>query len=210
MSVKQLKNQLLTLSILIPIFGWAQQNPGDCVGATVLCGDSAIDVIDDNGDVIDFNDPDNPLGCHLTGERSSTWLYFSFDDNMPPNQMLEFVISPYESDDEVDYDFSLYANVDCDSLGTPLRCSYSNGTLILNCGFCPDTGLGMGEIDTTEGPFGNGFLAPILVNPEMVSTCGSMSFLTPLSVLFPMVLISASAGRLLIISTVVSTLIVIS
>ena len=165
MSAKQLKNHLVILSILIPIFAWTQQNPGDCLGATVICGDSAIDVIDDNGDVIDFNDPDNPLSCHLTGERSSTWLYFSFADNMPPNQMLEFVISPYESDDEVDYDFSLYTNVDCDSLGTPVRCSYSNGTLILNCGFCPDTGLGMGEIDTTEGPFGNGFLAPIIVNP---------------------------------------------
>ena len=162
-----LKNHLVFLILITPVFLYAQANQGDCNGAIVVCGDTSVDVIDDTGDILDFNDPDNNLGCHLTGEASSTWLYFSFTDDMPANSELLFTIAPFESG-EIDYDFALYdADVACDSLGDPLRCSYSwafsNGTF--DCGFCPETGLGNGETDTSEDPFGNGFVAPINVNP---------------------------------------------
>lgn len=165
---KQLKNRFLILSILLPLLGYAQQNQGDCEGAIVVCGDTAVDVIDDTGNVLDFNDPDNSLGCHLTGEASSTWLYFRFSSTMPADQILEFIISPYEGG-EVDYDFALYAaDTPCDALGEPVRCSYSwafSNPPTFTCGFCPLTGLGMGETDLNEDPFGNGFVAPITVQP---------------------------------------------
>ncbi|HKK79934.1 MAG TPA: hypothetical protein VJ933_09910, partial [Phaeodactylibacter sp.] len=116
-------------------------------------------------------DPDNELGCHITGESSSVWLYFSFRDDMPPGSELRFEITPFEeynNGEEPDYDFSLYAaDLNCDSLGTPWRCSYawaiSNNTY--DCGFCPSTGLGNGATENTEGPFGDGFVAPVIVEP---------------------------------------------
>jgi gliding motility-associated-like protein len=165
---KQLKRHLLFLCIFFPLLNYAQQNQADCEGALVVCGNTAVDVLDSVGDVLDFNDSDNDLGCHITGESSSTWIYFRFRDDMPPNSDLEFVITPYETVGEVDYDFALYAaDTPCDSLGSPVRCSYSwafsNNTF--NCGFCPQTGLGNGETDFSENPFGNGFVASISTNP---------------------------------------------
>lgn len=168
---RALKNRLLSIAaVMLPLLSYAQ-NPSDCSGAIVVCGDTDIDVPDSAGDVLDFNDPDNELGCHITGESSSVWLYFSFRDDMPPGSELRFMITPFEeynNGEEPDYDFSLFAaDLNCDSLGAPLRCSYawaiSNATY--DCGFCPSTGLGNGETDTAEGPFGNGFVAPVIVEP---------------------------------------------
>lgn len=166
-----LKNRLLSIAaVVLPLLTYAQ-NPSDCSGAIVVCGDTDIDVPDSAGDVLDFNDPDNELGCHITGESSAVWLYFSFRDDMPPGSELRFEITPFEeynNGEEPDYDFSLYdADLNCDSLGAPLRCSYawaiSNNTF--DCGFCPSTGLGNGATDNTEGAFGDGFVAPVLVEP---------------------------------------------
>jgi len=162
---KLLKNRFLILCTILPLIGYTQQNQGDCEGSIVICGDTSVDVIDSSGDILDFNDPDNSLGCHLTDEASSTWLYFRFSDTMPINSILEFIISPYEGG-EVDYDFAIFAaDTPCDSLGEPVRCSYSWAFANSGCGFCPITGLGMGETDLSEDPFGNGFVAPLEVQP---------------------------------------------
>jgi gliding motility-associated-like protein len=166
-----LKNRVLSIvAVVLPLVAYAQ-NPSDCNGAIVICEDTNVDVPDSAGDVLDFNNPNNELGCHITGESSAVWLYFSFRDDMPPGSELRFDITPFEeynNGEEPDYDFSLFAaDLNCDSLGDPLRCSYawaiSNATY--DCGFCPSTGLGNGETDTSEGPFGNGFVAPVIVEP---------------------------------------------
>ena len=166
-----LKNRLLSIAaVVLPLLSYAQ-NPSDCNGAIVVCDDTDVDVPDSAGDVLDFNNTDNELGCHITGESSAVWLYFSFRDDMPPGSVLEFDITPFEqynNGEEPDYDFSLYgADLNCDSLGSPLRCSYawaiSNSTY--DCGFCPSTGLGNGAADISEGAFGDGFVAPVVVEP---------------------------------------------
>ncbi len=160
--------------LLLPLWMGAQ-NISDCSGAIVVCGDTNIDVPDTPGDVLDFEDPDNDIGCHETGETSSVWLYFRFSSDMPAGSELRFTIDPYEGT-AIDYDFALYAaNTRCDSLGEPDRCSYAwsvEQTQTFQCGFCPFTGLGNGETDLSEGIFfdetgaqANGYVAPIIVNP---------------------------------------------
>ena len=102
-------------------------------------------------------------------EQASGWFYFEFRKDMPDSSIIEFAISPIllGPNDVSDYDFAIYGpNVRCDSLGSPKRCSFVNG----NCSFCPDTGLGRGEIDLSEdtwvpGNNANGFVAPMVVNP---------------------------------------------
>jgi gliding motility-associated-like protein len=165
---KKLKNRFwLLLSILITPLCTFAQSTADCDGAVIVCGDMAITLAGGAGQP-DFNNPNNDLGdCHLTGEEESVWLYFRFKTDMPDNSILEFTITPFNGA-ETDYDFSIYAaNSLCDSLGSPIRCSYawtfSNNAF--SCGFCPLTGLGNGETDVSEGPFGNGFLAPLVVQP---------------------------------------------
>lgn len=165
---KKLKNRFwLLLSILITPLWAHTQSTADCDGAVIICGDMAITLAGGAG-LPDFNNPNNDIGdCHLTGEEESVWLYFRFKTDMPDNSILEFTITPFNGA-ETDYDFSIFpANSACDSLGSPIRCSYawtfSNNAF--NCGFCPLTGLGNGETDLSEGPFGNGFLAPLIVQP---------------------------------------------
>lgn len=157
---------LYVLLLSIPAVG-AAQNVADCDGAIVVCGDTDIDVPDSPGEVLDFNNPNNDLGCHLTGETSSVWIYFRFQDTMPPGSELLFTIAPYEGG-TVDYDFALFeADSPCDNLGSPVRCSYSwaisNQTY--QCGFCPQTGLGNGATQPSQGIFTNGFVAPMIVEP---------------------------------------------
>ncbi len=166
MRCRKLKNRLLLLAALIPCILEAQVT-ADCPGAIVVCGDQLI-TLEGGPGLPDFNNPDNQLGdCQLTGETESVWLYFRFRTDMPDSSIIEFTIDPVE-DGEIDYDFSLYAaDTPCDSLGSPVRCSYawvfSNNQF--SCGFCPLTGLGNGELDVSEGPFGNGYLAPLAVYP---------------------------------------------
>lgn len=169
-----LRSRFILALVMLPI--WAlSQNVSDCSGAIVVCGDRDIDVPDSPGEVQDFEDPDNSIGCHETGESSSVWLYFRFRNDMPPASELRFTISPYEGGD-VDYDFALFAaNTRCDSLGEPDRCSYAwsvEETQTFQCGFCPFTGLGNGETDLSEGIFfdengniANGYVAPMIVEP---------------------------------------------
>lgn len=136
--------------------------PSDCVGAIVICDDGVINFTPTAIDNNDFADPDNDPGCLLTDENRSVWYYFQFADDMPPNSFIEFTIDPTGGFGE-DYDFAIYGpNVRCDSLGEPKRCSFAN----FLCAACPQTGLGNGATDTSEGAMNeDGFVAPMMVQP---------------------------------------------
>lgn len=89
-------------------------------------------------------------GC-VTGETYSNWYYFT----VQTSGSLGFTLTPSNSAD--DLDFAVYGpNVDCNSLGTPIRCSYA-----ANSG---QTGMGNGAVDTSEDVYGNGWVAPMNVN----------------------------------------------
>lgn len=148
----------------------------DCVGAQVICSDEPIDFTPRGVGKDDFSNPNNRYGCFVidpnfdtTAETHSAWYYFEFRTDMPLNSVIEFSISPFGGFGN-DYDFMIFGpDVSCDSLGDPIRCSYAP----FLCAFCPDTGLGNGTTDVSEGvwrdsingKYSDGFVAPMVVQP---------------------------------------------
>ena len=151
---------VVAMLVLLPFLGKAQIN--DCAKAEVVCDDSdlAFNPIGPGED--DFLDPDNHAGCIVSHEQNSAWYYFEIDPTAPPDLVLGFIIHPFGGYGE-DYDWALFGpDVTCGSLGFPVRCSSSS----FMCGFCPDTGMGMGTTDTSEGPgTGDGFVSTLVVQP---------------------------------------------
>ena len=148
---------LLATICCLPIKG--QIN--DCIIAGIICDDGRLSYTPSGPGIDDFLSEHNSNGCLQEGETQSAWYYFEFMPNMPQNSIVEIVITPALGND-VDFDFSIFGpNLSCDSLGSPIRCSYASS----NCSNCPSTGLGRGAIDFTEGANGDGFLAPLTVQP---------------------------------------------
>ncbi len=149
------------------------QSQWDCLGAIPICGDDTIDIISGASEFNDYSNPNNDRGCLSTGEgQHSTWLYFEFRDDMPPDSELLMTLFPPDSTDtwkQEDFDFAIYGpNLNCDSLGSPRRCSFARSL----CAFCPYTGMGKGALDSQEDafidPFGvevDGYVLPLVVQP---------------------------------------------
>ncbi len=133
----------------------------DCDLAETICDNSAIDYNPTGPGNDDFADPNNDNGCLTGDEHQSAWYYFEMNSSTPPGTTLGFTLTPNAGSGE-DYDFAIYGpNVPCDNLGSPIRCSFAGSS----CGFCPQTGLGMGETDVSESALGNGFVSNLTVNP---------------------------------------------
>ena len=134
---------------------FAQGDP-DCSNAVVLCSNANISFNPTGGGAVnDFASANNNQGCLSTGERNTAWYYFEFNNTMPPNSQIEFTITPNNA---ADYDFALYGpGVSCGNLGNPVRCSDAAGS--------GPTGLGNGAADFSEGAGGNGWVAPLTVQP---------------------------------------------
>lgn len=150
------------------------QSRWDCLGAIPICGNDTINIISGASELNDFNNPNNDRGCLETGEGlHSTWVYFEFRDDMPPDSQLEMVIFPPDSTDtwqQEDFDFAIYGpNLSCDSLGHPRRCSFARSL----CFYCPYTGMGRGAQETQEEAFVHpitgievdGFVLPLVAQP---------------------------------------------
>ncbi len=150
----------LMFGLLLPFRMVSQIN--DCIGAQVICSDGAVDYEPTGPGRNDFANPNNDAGCLLVNESQSAWYYFEFREDMPPNSIIEFTITPYGGNNE-DYDFAIFGpNLSCDSLGSPIRCSFAVHT----CTLCPQTGLGKGATDTSEPAYdSDGFVAPMVVQP---------------------------------------------
>lgn len=150
---------IIPIVCLLANVAFSQNN--DCINAEVICSSSQIAYNPAGPGVDDFADPDNDSGCLIADEHQSAWYYFEFRSDMPPNSILEFVISPLAGAGE-DYDFAIYGpDPHCDNLGAPVRCSFANSF----CFYCPVTGLGNGTVDVSEPPSGDGFVAPLVVQP---------------------------------------------
>ncbi len=141
--------KILTLTVLL----WGTvtlmaQDANDCVQRIFICGDAAL-----NNNSFGPGVQENPGGCLSTGEHQSAW----YQVNISSSGTLEFTLDPLGGGGQ-DYDFAIWGpNPTCGSLGAPIRCSYAGSS----CGFCPQTGLGMGATDFSEGAGGDGFVAPI-------------------------------------------------
>ena len=134
-----------------------QQSSSDCVEATPLCNSISVGFSTVSPNAInDFEDPDNQQGCLIDGEINPRWYRFSFKEDMPPGSLFELDIT---SDfNPVNFNFAIYGpGASCDNLGEPVRCS--------NAATLTSTGLSQGASDTSEGASGDGFVAPLAVEP---------------------------------------------
>ncbi len=158
--MKSIAFTLFSILLFLPFFNYAQIN--DCAGAVVICSNEDLAFNPQGPGLNDFADPDNNEGCLVALEQNSAWYYFEIDPAAPLGLILGFIISPNGGLGE-DYDWALYGpDVECGDLGDPIRCSSSSA----NCGFCPETGMGMGAMDTSEGPgTGDGFVSTLQVEP---------------------------------------------
>ena len=158
--MKFLVSCLLAVLFLLPAVSHSQIN--DCATAQVVCDNEDLSFNPDGPGLNDFADPDNFPGCITALDQNSAWFYFEINPTAPPNLVLGFTIHPKGGWGE-DYDWALFGpDVSCGALGAPIRCSSSSAA----CGFCPDTGMGMGTTDFTEGPgTGDGFVSTLVVQP---------------------------------------------
>lgn len=142
--------------------GYSQSNINDCPNAQVICSNADLDFNPFGAGTDDFRDMDNDAGCLVTRENHSAWYYFEIENGAPSSLTLGFIIHPEGGLGE-DYDWALYGpNPTCGNLGSPVRCSSSSNA----CDFCPETGMGMGTFDISEGPgSGDGFVKTLEVHP---------------------------------------------
>ena len=139
----------------------------DCRNAIVICSDSSFSFLPSGPGIDDFENQNNDQGCLFTRETISAWFYFEFREDMPAASELTFLIRDTLREFQIDYDFAVYgAPVNCDSLGSPVRCSYARLPNDVRPGFTINTGLSQGEVDTTETFINaNGLLKPMTVDP---------------------------------------------
>lgn len=123
--------KLLLLSILfLSQFLFSQS---DCATALSVCGNAGQSYTPSGHGAVQ----EAPLGGCLNSEHYSVWYKFT----IATGGTLTFVINPNNS--STDYDWAVFGpNVQCGSLGTPIRCSYA--------GSGGPTGLNMTSLDTSE------------------------------------------------------------
>ena len=154
-----LKKLLLLCSFLFFFFTTVKAQGPDCDVALTICSDGPVDFNPQGPGFNDFTG-NNSGGCLVANEHQSAWYYFEMNPSTPPGIDLGFTINPNAGSLE-DYDFAIYGpNLECDNLGSPIRCSFADD----GCIFCPETGLGMGASDVSEGAGGDGFVLPLFVN----------------------------------------------
>ena len=136
------------------------QGNRDCRDFVILCGQDEVQFTPGQSGMDDFQNPYNQTGC-LRDENSTAWYYFEAIPSTPSGAILEMSIVADE--DRTDYDFAIWgpvssdSNVNCDSLGAPIRCNYAQKT--------GPTGLaGMGGRDS-EPPNGSTFSNALLLEP---------------------------------------------
>ena len=133
---------IAVILLFFPVTIYAQS---DCRDAIIVCGDNNYSNLNATGIGIQELNINN--AC-TSVEHNSLWLKVLIKDG----GTLGFIITPEEIDDlVVDFDFWMYGpGVDCDDLGTAIRCSTTNP---LAAGLTYNT-TGMNEetTDTAEGP----------------------------------------------------------
>jgi gliding motility-associated-like protein len=169
MGIRYLKNSIWVLPILFTFYAQAQRPNVDCRTAKVICSDTTFPFLPLGGGIDDFANPKNDQGCLQRRENISSWFYFEFRKDMPPNTKVWFSITDRVNQNCIqDFDFAIYpSDVNCDQLGKPIRCSfYQPPTSTLGAPIVG--GMRPNETDTTEtlsGPLVDGWLKPMTVQP---------------------------------------------
>ncbi|MFK7904723.1 MAG: hypothetical protein AB8B69_06345, partial [Chitinophagales bacterium] len=129
--------------------------PTNCEEALMLCDTNSMDFNPSPG--IGVDDFANYTGnsC-FSDEHYSGWVTIRIASDAPADSRLLMTIIP-ESDED-DYDFAFFGpNVVCGDLKNAIRCSYAEGTGTI--------GLSEAASEDSEGSDGDGFVAPLIVQP---------------------------------------------
>jgi hypothetical protein len=134
---------------------YAQNDPRDCAGAIMICGDGTFTA---NTAGIGLKQEVSSCGG---SEHNSLWLKI----HVLSKGLLGFDIMPLNPSLDVDYDFWVYGpNKSCGSLGTPIRCATTNPKLAEMTHNW--TGLGPYlPVHVGPGPDGLGYATFLSVNP---------------------------------------------
>jgi gliding motility-associated-like protein len=162
--IQHLPPVLLSIFLLLNFTNeLSAQDPVDCVSAIPICSSQQLNYNSNGPGINDFGPGpnNNANGCLSNDEHQSAWFEIFISPSSPPGATLAFTLTPTAGAGE-DYDFALYGpNTSCNALGSPIRCSYASAS----CGFCPETGMGMGAGDFSEGAGGDGFVAELVTQP---------------------------------------------
>lgn len=125
---------------------------GDCPAQLVCADNNSAQVM--NGLVNELNSTNR--GCLAVNEANGSYW---FELCVSSSGTIEFIINPFGAGN--DYDFAVYGpNAICPPNTAPIRCSFAATPV----GGGPNgdrTGIGNGAVDFSEGPGGNGWVAPI-------------------------------------------------
>lgn len=113
----------------------------------------------------DLSRPDIDNGCFSHAIHKAHWYALEIATDSPPDAELSFII---KSEVAEDYDFALWNATVPNNWGSPVRCSVSNEGNTGTANGDPnrlEIGLLTGELDTSEGATGNGFVSSITVQP---------------------------------------------
>ena len=109
MGIRYLKNSIWVLPILFSFYVQAQKPNTDCRTAKVICSDSTFSFLPLGRGIDDFANLKNSQGCLQRGENISSWFYFEFRKDMPPNSLVWFkIIDEIEPIVSQDFDFAIF------------------------------------------------------------------------------------------------------
>ncbi|WP_397301871.1 T9SS type B sorting domain-containing protein [Nonlabens ulvanivorans] len=152
-----MKHTYILFFFLCSVMGYSQ-NPNDCTDAILLCGDTSFGISPSGIGVNEFAQAGNPVPTCFSFQTNQAW----FRVEIQTTGTFSFALTPDTA--QADYDFAVFGPVvDCDNLGTAIRCSSTNPR---DAGVTGETGLNSVETDFIEGPGanGNGFLQELTVN----------------------------------------------
>jgi hypothetical protein len=134
--------------------GYGQNN--NCSSATQICNDANFSGNSGGFGVQELPNNNTIDGC-LTIEHQSSWYYFQ------PVTSGTIALTIQTS---VDYDFAIWQSGNCNSLGSPVRCSYAATTG--NTGLAATNSSGQTVNDVSEGTGGDRWVMPLNVTAGQV------------------------------------------
>lgn len=143
----------ITVTLLLLLLCFSSRAQNDCPEAITVCGDMSYIGLEAEGigDIQEIGPNACSQGSSGDNENNTIWLRVLIKDG----GTLGFILTPISTDLVVDFDFWLFGpNVECDALGTALRCSTTNpGNADLDYN---TTGMNEESEDFSEGPGADG------------------------------------------------------
>ncbi len=142
-------------TIIVKVTPSQEALPTNCEEALMICDTNSMDFNPSPGIGVDDFAAYTGNSC-FSDEHYSGWVKIRIASDVAVDSRLLMTIVPESNED--DYDFAFFGpGVVCGDLGDAIRCSYAEGTGAI--------GLSDDASETSEGSDGDGFVAPLIVQP---------------------------------------------